>query len=369
METIGVFADMPTASTGMAVVCNNLALQLAKHPDLRVVYFGRYGWNKAGFAPEEETKLIKDYVYVPTEGGVWKANTVKNAIETYKITKVLSEDDWFSAQGLVESTKLCKVPLHYISPIDSLPIHPNAFEMFNQCTKVYVPNSSYSKIPNGVYLPHGVNSVMFQPLTKTQKRMFDKFTILMIGRMEERKALGRGILAFKNICEKYDNAQMVIRTDWGTERGVKTALYLSRHKEIPIIRDQMKDVEHGYLQYVYANADMMVIPSKAGGFEMCSIESQACGAPVLVTDWTFMNETVVDGKSGFLIPISETCREPQNYGRIWGNISIDALSNKMAWCIDNQKAIKSMGIWARNHVIDNYNWEKITDTLCKEMEV
>lgn len=368
MQTIGIFADLPSASTGMAIVCNNLASQLANHEEIRVVYFGRFGWNGKGeFAPEEQTGIIRNYVYVPTEGGVWKESTVIKAINIYNITSVFSVDDWFSVEGLVNATIKCNVPLHFLTPIDSLPIHPSAFSIFAKCKKVYVPNRSYDKIPNGIYLPHGVNSLMFQPLLKTQKKVFDKFTFLMIGRNEERKALGRGILAFKKIIEKYDDIQMVIRTDWNTERGTKTALYLAKHKELPIIRDQMKDVEQGYLQMVYANSDVLVVPSKAGGCEMTSLEAQACGVPVLVTDWTFMNETVVDGKSGFLIPISETCRDPNGLGRIWGNISIDALADKMEWCIENQKEVKSMGIWARQNMINNYNWKKIAETLYKEM--
>jgi glycosyltransferase involved in cell wall biosynthesis len=201
----------------------------------------------------------------------------------------------------------------------------------------------------------------------SQKKIFNNFTFLMIGRNEERKALGRGILAFKKVYEKYDDIQMVIRTDWGTEKGVKTALYLAKHKELPIIRDQMKDVDQGYLQMVYANEDVLIVPSKAGACEMGSLEAQACGVPVLVTDWTYMNETVVDKKSGFLIPISETCRDPMGYGRMWGNISIDALADKMIWCIENQKEVKSMGIWARQNIINNYNWDKIGETLYKEM--
>lgn len=374
VKTIGVFADKPTAATGMAVVCDNLAGQLAKKSNLRVVYFGRFGWdsdkNRTPFAPEEQCEIRKGYEYVPTEGGVWNVDTVREAIKTYKLDTMFSEDDWFSASGLVRASKMTDTPFHFLTPIDSLPIHKNAFNVFKSCEKVYVPNRSYQKIPNGVYLPHGCNTILFQPQMKNQTRIprfKNMFTFLWIGRNEVRKAMGRAILAFMQMYDKVENVQMVIRSDWKTGNGEKTGLYLSRHKELPIIRDQMRDFPHASMQQVYYNCDVLIITTKAGGFELQSLEAQACGLPVLVTDWTFMNETVVDGKSGFLIDIDATVSDPNGLGRIWGNISIDTLAKKMLWCAQHQKQVKIMGNWGRKNVQENYQWEKIADKLYWEM--
>ena len=366
VSTIGILADMPMASTGMAVVCHNLARQLCKKSKIRVVYFGRFG-RKEGIASELETELYKGYEYVPTEGGVWKKETVKKIIDLYKLDILFSEDDWFSAQGLVEATEERGVPFHFLTPIDSLPIHENAYKLFKRCTKVYVPNNSYKSIPNGIYLPHAVNSIMFQPLTKKQNKLFNKFTFLWVGRNEERKAMGRAILAYKNLCSKVSDTQMVIRSDWTTDACNKTGMYLLKHKELPIIRDQMRNIEHGYMQAVYANTNVLVITSKAGGFELQSLEAMACGIPVLCTDFTFMNEPIIDGKNGFKIPVESYTNDPNGYGRIWGNISIDKLADKMLWCANNPEEVKNMGNWARKYVVENYDWKNVGDKLYKEM--
>lgn len=374
VTTIGMFLDMPMASTGMAVVGHNTARQFCKKSKVRVIYFGRFGYNGSGISPQSEHKLYKGYEYVPTEGGVWKEKTVREAIDMYKLDIVFSEDDWFSAEGLVDAVTKSDVPFHFLTPIDSLPIHKDAFKIFEKCTKVYVPNSAYELIPNGIYLPHGVNPLMFQPLTKKQKRIFPKFTFLWIGRNEERKVMGRAILAFKKIYDKAP-CQMVIRSDWKTEWGHKTATYLVKHKELPIIRDQMMNIEHGYLQQIYANCDVLVITSAAGGFELQSVEAMASGLPVLCTDFTFMNEQIIDGKNGFLIPVSEIeyaygdPSDERSRGRLWGKISIDALAKKMLWCLQNQEKVKVMGNWARKYVVENYSWAKMGDKLYKEMGI
>ncbi len=372
VTTIGLFLDFPMASTGMAVVGHNTARQFSKKSKVRVIYFGRFGYNREGISPQSEHQLYKGYEYVPTEGGVWKEKTVRKAIDMYNLDIVFSEDDWFSAQGLVDAVTKSDVPFHFLTPIDSLPIHKDAFKIFEKCTKVYVPNSSYKLISNGVYLPHGVNTIMFRPLTKKQKRIFPKFTFLWIGRNEERKAMGRAILALKKINSKVD-VQMVIRSDWKTEWGHKTATYLVRHKELKIVRDQMKNIEHGYMQQIYANCDVLIITSEAGGFELQSIEAMACGLPVLCTDFTFMNEQIVDGKNGFLIPVSDikpaygNPNDSRSQGRLWGKISIDKLAEKMLWCARNPEKVKVMGNWAKKHVTDNYSWAKMVDKLYKEM--
>jgi len=247
---------------------------------VRKIICSNYKGKVFNFKTEDNTYQVSNVIIHNCEGGVWKKSTVREIIETYNVDLLFSEDDWFSAQGLVDACGDAGIPFHFHTPIDSLPIDKKAFKLFEKCTKVYIPNSSYRLIPNGIYLPHGVNPLMFQPLTKTQKRLFNNFTFLWIGRNEARKAMGRAIMAFKQVCGKVP-CQMVIRSDWTTDWGIKTGTYLSNRLSLPIIRDQMRDVEHGYLQQIYANCDVLVITSKAGGFELQSIEAMACGLPVI----------------------------------------------------------------------------------------
>lgn len=394
MKTIAILADRPTAATGFAVVCNNLALLLSKMSNVRIIYFARFGlWRckdcnkKFSFmenplcpfckSPNVETVGVgighdlvsvyqREFEYIPTEGGVWREEIVNEIIKTYKPDIVFSEDDWWSAHGLISATNKNDVPFYFLSPIDGLPISREAHQLFERCEKVFVPNSSYKLIKNGVFLPHGVNPLMFRPLKK--EKMFDKFTFLWNGRDEIRKALGRAILAFKQAYTVGD-CQMIVRTSWGMPTARRTMAYLNHHKEIPIIKDRMRNCPHGFLRNIYGNCDTVVITSKGGGFEMQSIEAMACEVPILCTDWTFMNEQIVDGKNGWLIPISGYHMTDLPSIRYWGNISIPKLAEKMRWMITHQDKVKKMGKWARKYVIKNCSWSRIAKSLYSSLEL
>lgn len=360
--------------TGMAIVCRNLALGLSSFPNVRVIYFGRFG-QASGFAKEPSIHNdVLDYELVSCEGGVWRPSTVIKATEYYDLDYIFCEDDFFSAGGLVRASLKTKVQLHLLSPIDSLPIHPRAYDIFNKCKKVYVPNSSYKKIKNGVYLPHGCDADVFYP--QKVQRDPDKFTFVWIGRDEPRKAMGRFILALQRVYKEVD-CQAIIHSDWRAKMGKRTARYIRYKRDLPIILNQMELGTQDMVRRIYNAGDVFVSTSKAGGFEMGVTEGMACGLPAIVTDWTFMNETVKNWYNGLKIPVTSKCGDTailwngKRWGvplnRVWGNISIDALVDAMRYMVNNQKEVKRMGKNAIDYVRKNHSWIKIAGKLYLEM--
>jgi len=359
--TLGILADTPRAATGMAIVNHNLTIQLVREfgNEMRIIYFARFEAEK-GVAPD--SSVFSGYEMVPCEGGVWKPEVVQDIIQKYRVNIVYSEDDWWSMKGLILGTKRMGVPLYFMSPIDSLPIQREALDLFKHCRIVFVPNQSYKYIPNGRYLPHAVDWLTFKP---NRPKAFQKFTFLWIGRDEKRKALGRTIMAFERIYNKID-CGLVIRANWGaTPMSRATDKYIKMRK-LPIIQDRMANCSHDYLSYVYSSCHAYICSSKAGACEMGILEAQACGLPVLTTDWTFMCENIVHGKTGFLIPIDgyDIQRKPKEggvtgKGRIWGNISVDKLAEKMIYLAENPKRSWKMGFNGLEHVRKNYNWRDI----------
>ena len=139
---VGVFADKWDASTGMAVVCSNLARQLATHDDIEVYYFGRFGCEK-GFVKEPE--LVHNYYGVKTQGGVWDRELTIQLIKHYAIDLVFTEDDWFSIDGIQQAAGFWQKPFYWLSPIDSVPVHPNGLYSMKKATKVFVPTRGAMK--------------------------------------------------------------------------------------------------------------------------------------------------------------------------------------------------------------------------------
>lgn len=384
MNTLAIFGDKPSASTGMAVVLRNLSNELSRY--FRVIYIARFGCEH-GFSKIPEVRDDNTFEIVDCQGGVWDKNLVENIIDYYKPNYCFSEDDWWSAYGIVEACNNKNIPFHFLTPIDSLPIHPSAnFEIFSKCDKIYIPNSSYIKI-NGkkrgtvkdnimercgpliksVYLPHGCDSTIFYP-KKVKKD--DKFTFIFIGRIEERKAIGRAILAYEKICNKMD-MNFIIRTDWVTPYAQYLLRYIQK-KNIPVTLDLAQDVPHYELNNFYNQGNVNLCVSKAGGFEMSILEAGACSVPSIVTDWTFMNENVIHEKTGYKVPVEDFCHPPSSHNvmgkdRIWGNISINALSEQMEWCINNSGINKVIGGYANSYIKDNYKWKDIAFKLKEEI--
>lgn len=366
--TIGILADTPRAATGMAVVNHNLTLQLrGLDPDLRIIYFARFE-AKSGVAPN--SSVYEGYEIVGCEGGVWKTEIVQEIIDRYNVKIIYSEDDWWSAKGLVNGTKNMDVPLYLMTPIDSLPIQREANNIFKNCKKVFIPNQSYKYVDNGVYLPHAVDWMAFRPI---RRKAFKNFTFLWIGRIERRKNLLPVILAYNKIRKKVD-CNLVVRANWGATPMARAMNQFIDNKGIPILKDRMINCPHDYLANIYSSCHAFICSSKAGACEMSVLEAQACALPVIVTDWTFMSENLIDGKTGFKIPVDGYdfrdkigIKNGEGKGRIWGNISTEKLADRMLWMVENQKRSWKMGINGMEYIRKNYSWENIAKRFYEEV--
>jgi glycosyltransferase involved in cell wall biosynthesis len=385
MKTLGVFGDLPSARTGMAIVLNNLAKRLTPH--FRVIYFGRFGLDKE-FAQETTILSGYRYEYVPCQGGVWDRELCVRIIDHYKLDYIFTEDDWFSIGGLVAAGNFWDIPVHLLTPIDSLPIHPMAYDMFSRCDKIYVPNRSYATF-NGkkrfgsvtdpikkrvgeyiksVYLPHGIDTKEFYP-TKVDRE--NEFTFLWLGRLEQRKAPDVLIKAFEKVSNITD-ARLYIRTDWQTPIGQKYAKTIQK-KNLPVTMDVATDVAHTSMNTIHNMADVFLCTAMAGGFEMGIVESAATENPAIVTDWTFMNDNIIHKKTGLLVPV-ESYEHPTMGGtasiakdRMWGKPSVDGLADAMYHMYMNRHETVRMGINAREFVTERFNWDEVAKTLAKEI--
>ena len=86
-------------------------------------------------------------------------------------------------------------------------------------------------------------------------------------------------------------------------------------------------------------------------FGLAPIESMACGTPVLAVDEGGYKETVVNSKTGWLLP-----REPKEFAR------------KIIDLQHHSEIAKTMGVSGRSHVIQNFTWAKhnsiVESALC-----
>src|SRR3989344_1214304 len=76
-------------------------------------------------------------------------------------------------------------------------------------------------------------------------------------------------------------------------------------------------------------------------FGLVALESMSCETPVLAVNEGGYKESVIDGKTGFLLK-----RNAKEF------------ANKIIYLIEHPKIVKSMGKAGRKHVINNFSWEK-----------
>ncbi|MFN3786522.1 MAG: glycosyltransferase, partial [Thiothrix sp.] len=97
----------------------------------------------------------------------------------------------------------------------------------------------------------------------------------------------------------------------------------------------------------YQQIDVGVLTSFAEGIPRALIEPMACGKPVLCTNVKGSREALVEGVTGFTVPLNSPAQ----------------LAEKMLWFIENPEARQRMGQAARRHVEQHFSAERIINTL------
>lgn len=88
---------------------------------------------------------------------------------------------------------------------------------------------------------------------------------------------------------------------------------------------------HRELLELMATCDVLVLPSIVEGRALVQQEAMACGLPLIATRNAGADDLIVEGETGFIVPI----RSPV------------ALAKKISWCATNRSAISGMGIAAQ----------------------
>jgi glycosyltransferase involved in cell wall biosynthesis len=78
--------------------------------------------------------------------------------------------------------------------------------------------------------------------------------------------------------------------------------------------------------------DLLVLPSIVEGRALVQQEAMACGLPVITTRNAGADDLIVDGETGFLVPI----RSPE------------AIAQRLHWFASNRSRLSGMGIAAQN---------------------
>lgn len=171
--------------------------------------------------------------------------------------------------------------------------------------------------------------------------------------IDARKETGRLRLLFagaltqrKGLADLFEAMKLV------SSKNVELVVMGSLLRPLSWYRDRFADFiyepprPHGEVLSLMQSCHVFVLPSIVEGRALVQQEAMACGLPVVATRNAGADDVIVDGETGFLVPI----RSP------------GALAEKINWCAANRSLVDGMGIAARTRASE-FTWRGYGESI------
>lgn len=208
-------------------------------------------------------------------------------------------------------------------------------------------------IPNGIDINKYKSDGTRKDLEKLLgEDLTEKFTIMTSGRLAKRKGAAWFV---RNVMPRLpENVLYIVAGDGADRENIAEAIaeknLSARVKTLGYMGNDIRDM-------LFHTCDLFVqpnikIPGDMEGFGISVIEAAFCSIPVLASDLEGLKDAIKDGEDGFLL-------ESEN---------ADAWVKKINELLADEKYRKEFGQKARQFVIDNYSWEKISKRYLEEIK-
>jgi glycosyltransferase involved in cell wall biosynthesis len=279
-------------------------------------------------------------------------------------------------------------------PVDHDPVPPGVIRALKQYDSRPIAMSRFGERAlqqfdfDPLYVPHGVDTKVMAPrhdasdvIREAMDIPKDSFLFGMVaanqGQAPPRKAFPQVFEAFAIFRQHHDDAFLYIHTDW---MGLNKGLNLVALSQVYGIYDYVKyvksepywfgEVDQLQMSYIYSMMDCLLNPSYGEGFGVPIIEAQACGTPVIVTNWTAMPELV---GAGWTVE-GDPWYNPGAASR-WKLVSIYDLVDKMEEAYEkrgDEQLRKRARVFAEQYDVDLVTekfWKPTLEALEKPREV
>ncbi len=246
-------------------------------------------------------------------------------------------------------------------------------------------------------IPVGIDTEKFWPRQKEEARAelglpYSPLILLCVGRLTPHMKMDifPVIEAFRQVLSISNNKDLLLvivgkeQLNGYADLIMQYASLLGVMEKTKIVTDYSYDSD---LPLYYSASDIFISPSDnpQESFGLTPVEAMASGLPVIVSDWDGYKDTIIHGKTGFLVPtywddcLAETefmsvlrgsIREHLAIGQ---SVSVDiaGLSNFIKILIEDPELRKGMGIEARRHVLKKFDWKVVIgqyESLWQEMQ-
>lgn len=181
--------------------------------------------------------------------------------------------------------------------------------------------------------PLGVDTELFSPDTAAVEMPPDRFRVIFVGQIGQRKGISYLIEAFSRAAIPGSELVLVgavvgTSAPWSGTPGVKHIPHVPRW-ELPDL---------------YRRAHVFAFPSLVEGFGLTPLEAMACGLPAIVSTNTFADDVIEDGRDGWVVPIRDAA----------------TIAERLRFLAENPSERASMGACARRKA-EMFTWNRYRD--------
>jgi glycosyltransferase involved in cell wall biosynthesis len=378
---IFVISDHPLAPSGVGTQTKYFIDALLETGKYKFVCFGG-AMKHESYEPVKTEQWGDDLVIIPVDG-YGSHDSVRSLIRTENpdILWFMTDPRFYEWLWDIENEVRPLMPMIYYHVWDNFPA-----PMYNK--KFYESNdviACISKLTRDVvsevapdvwstYLPHAVNDKIFKKRTKKEiegfkkehfEHMKDKVIFFWNNRNARRKQSGTLVYWFNEFAEQVgpENVCLIMHTDPKDPNGQDLNVIMQSvgATDGRIMISPNKVPSEG-LATIYNMVDCTINISDAEGFGLATLESLACGTPIIVNMTGGLQEQVTDGEEWFgvgLEPASKSIIGSQQVPYIFEDRLnkedfIAALHKIYNMSPEEREGLGEKG---RQHVLKNYNFE------------
>ena len=392
-------SNSPHVGSGYGVQANSLLPRLMQHPDVEdIAIFGYWGIQGGltelpvgKYIPGVQPVTLPHY---PVAEDGWGNDVVWEHAKHFGAHVVITLMDIWVLKADYGYGGFLWCPY---APVDHETIPP---QVLDRLRNAYHPIAYSEHAANlfqeaGLdhhYIPHGVETSLYKPYDKGGKRQAkkwlgfdeDNFVIGIVAQNRgwpNRKGYPELLEAFSIFYQSHPDARLYAHT------MLKDARYggidLAEMAKLYGVNDQVRftlpynnvlGLSTQEMCKVYNGFDVFCLPSMGEGFGIPLIEAQACGVPVITSDWTACAELC---GSGWKVKIAKKVPTPLLAFQAYADVddlvaqmeaAYAARQNEFTWRVMQQKAREFAMQYDWEHLVQT-KWYPFMDWLWSRVQI
>jgi len=395
-KTILVLSDHPLSPSGVGTQTKYMIEALLATGRYRFVCLGG-AMKHEDYTPTNVEPWGTDWTIFPVDG-YGNEETIRSVLRQEKpdVLWFMTDPRFYTWLWEMENEIRAVVPMMYYHVWDNYPYPMFNGDYYRSTDHIAcISKVTYDIVQNVApsvpctYLPHGVSEKAFRKFTKSEdtsraKNLRDQLTggnpnkklFFWNNRNARRKQSGTIIWWFKEFLDDvgHDKATLVMHTDARDPHG-QDLPHLIEHLGIAqgqVILSTVKTSAEE-LAVMYNAADFTINISDAEGFGLATLESLACGTPIIVNMTGGLQEQVTNGKEWFgwgIHPASKTVIGSLQVPYIYEDrMNQEDFHNTLKKALNvSSKAYKKMSAGGLKHIKNNYSFEQLTNGWVETMD-